>query len=79
MAQRLRDQQAGGPTAAWPHGKPMPSGSSAFPNYQRAEELTERNLNTNKAAVEAWIKGPPTATSRRSTTRCRAARPVAAA
>ncbi|SCD49197.1 hypothetical protein GA0115239_102512 [Streptomyces sp. BpilaLS-43] len=61
LAQRLRDQQSGGPTAAWPHGKPMPSGSSAFPNYQRAEELTERNLNTNKAAIEAWIKGPPPA------------------
>ncbi|WP_330173205.1 hypothetical protein OG875_06070 [Streptomyces sp. NBC_01498] len=61
LAQRLRDQQSGGPTAAWPHGKPMPSGSSAFPDYQRAEELTERNLNTNKAAIEAWIKGPPPA------------------
>ncbi|WP_424568359.1 RNase A-like domain-containing protein [Streptomyces sp. CH-036] len=61
LAQRLRDQQSGGPTTAWPHGKPMPSGSSAFPNYQRAEELTERNLNRNKAAIEAWIKGPPPA------------------
>ncbi|MFC5800958.1 RNase A-like domain-containing protein [Streptomyces formicae] len=59
LAQRLRDQQANGPTQAWPHGKPMPSGSSAFPNYQRAEELTEHNLNQNKAAIEAWIKGPP--------------------
>ncbi|MEV5617961.1 RNase A-like domain-containing protein [Streptomyces bacillaris] len=59
LAQRLRDQQSGGPTTAWPHGKPMPSSSSAFPNYQRAEELTERNLNKNKAAIEAWIKGPP--------------------
>ncbi|MFY0511979.1 RNase A-like domain-containing protein [Streptomyces anulatus] len=29
LVQRLRDQQSGGPTAAWPHGKPMPSGSSA--------------------------------------------------
>ncbi|MFE0248964.1 RNase A-like domain-containing protein [[Kitasatospora] papulosa] len=79
LAQRLRDQQSGGPTASRPHGKTMPSGSSAFPNYQRAEELTERNLNTNRAAIEAWIKGPPTATSSRSTTRCRAARPAAAA
>ncbi|MFJ8918860.1 RNase A-like domain-containing protein [Streptomyces sp. NPDC102415] len=61
LAQRLRDQQSNGPTQAWPHGKPMPSGSSAFPNYQRAEELTERNLNTNKAAIESWIKGPPPA------------------
>ncbi|MFH9691022.1 RNase A-like domain-containing protein [Streptomyces sp. NPDC017413] len=63
LAQRLRDQQSGGPTAAWPHGKPMPSGSSAFPSYQRAEELTERNLNTNKVAIEAWIKGPPPASN----------------
>ncbi|WP_406323108.1 RNase A-like domain-containing protein [Streptomyces sp. NBC_01637] len=61
LAQRLRDQQSNGPTAAWPHGKPGLSGSSAFPNYQRAEELTERNLNKNKVAIEAWIKGPPPA------------------
>ncbi|MFF3359793.1 RNase A-like domain-containing protein [Streptomyces sp. NPDC002917] len=61
LAQRLRDQQSNDPTAAWPHGKPGLSGSSAFPNYQRAEELTERNLNKNKVAIEAWIKGPPPA------------------
>ncbi|MFF0276158.1 RNase A-like domain-containing protein [Streptomyces sp. NPDC094447] len=61
LAQRLRDQQSGGPTQAWPHGKPMPSGSSAFPNYRRAEDLTEYNLNRNKADIEAWIKGPPPA------------------
>jgi hypothetical protein len=59
LVQRLRDQQVSGPTAAWPHGKPRPGASSAFPNYQRAEELTEYNLNKNKAAIEAWIKGPP--------------------
>ncbi|MFD8676762.1 RNase A-like domain-containing protein [Streptomyces seoulensis] len=61
LAQRLRDQQSSGPTQAWPHGKPMPSGSSAFPNYQRAEDLTEYNLNKNKADIERWIKGPPPA------------------
>ncbi|WP_413752551.1 hypothetical protein NRF20_11800 [Streptomyces sp. R-74717] len=59
LAQRLRDQQSNGPTLAWPHGKPKIGSSSAFPNYQRAEELTEYNLNQNKAAIEAWIKGPP--------------------
>ncbi|MEU8761069.1 RNase A-like domain-containing protein [Streptomyces sp. NPDC048659] len=59
LAQRLRDQQANGPTLAWPYGKPKPSASSAFPNYERAQELTEYNLNHNKAAIEAWIKGPP--------------------
>jgi hypothetical protein len=59
LAQRLRDQQGNGPTQAWPYGKPKIGSSSAFPNYQRAEELTEYNLNKNKAAIEAWIKGPP--------------------
>ncbi|MEU0914518.1 RNase A-like domain-containing protein [Streptomyces althioticus] len=59
LAQRLRDQQTNGPTQAWPYGKPYPGAASSFPNYQRAEELTEYNLNKNKAAIEAWIKGPP--------------------
>ncbi|MGP4085584.1 RNase A-like domain-containing protein [Streptomyces sp. KR55] len=59
LAQRLRDQQTYGPTQAWPYGRPYPGASSAFPNYRRAEELTEYNLNKNKAAIEAWIKGPP--------------------
>ncbi|MFE2129549.1 RNase A-like domain-containing protein [Streptomyces amritsarensis] len=59
LAQRLRDQQGNGPTQAWPYGKPKPSASSAFPNYQRAQELTQYNLNQNAAAIEAWIKGPP--------------------
>ncbi|WP_086824497.1 RNase A-like domain-containing protein, partial [Streptomyces sp. NRRL B-24572] len=59
LTQRLRDQQTNGPTQAWPYGKPYPGSSSAFPNYQRAEYLTEYNLNQNKAAIEAWIKGPP--------------------
>ncbi|MFD4003187.1 RNase A-like domain-containing protein [Streptomyces rubiginosohelvolus] len=53
LAERLRDQQSRGPTTVWPHGKPMPSSSSLLPNYQRAEELTERNLNRNKAAIQA--------------------------
>ncbi|MEW1698071.1 RNase A-like domain-containing protein, partial [Streptomyces sp. NPDC091278] len=44
-----------------PHGKPYPGSSSAFPNYQRAEDLTEYTLNQNKARIEAWIKGPPPA------------------
>ncbi|GAA4541942.1 RNase A-like domain-containing protein [Streptomyces collinus] len=60
LAQRLRDQQSNPtPTQAWPYGKPMPKAASAFPNYQRAEKLTEYNLNQNKAAIDAWIKGPP--------------------
>lgn len=60
LAQRLRDQQKNpDPTKTWPHGKPSIRASSAFPNYRRAEELTEYNLNWNKAAIEAWIKGPP--------------------
>lgn len=59
LRQRLRDQQSSGPTPTWPHGIPIPGGSSAFPNYQRAQELTEYNLNRNKPAIEAWLKGPP--------------------
>jgi hypothetical protein len=59
LAQRLRDQQSNGPTPAWPHGKPGIGSSSAFPSYQRAEDLTEYTLNKNKAGIEAWIKGPP--------------------
>ncbi|GAA3292933.1 hypothetical protein GCM10020295_13490 [Streptomyces cinereospinus] len=60
LAQRLRDQQSNPtPTQAWPYGKPYPKAASAFPDYQRAEELTEYNLNQNKAVIEAWIKGPP--------------------
>ncbi|MFF8271338.1 RNase A-like domain-containing protein [Streptomyces sp. NPDC016562] len=59
LAQRLRDQQQNGPTQAWPYGKPKPSASSSFPTYQRAQELTQYNLNQNTAAIEAWIKGPP--------------------
>ncbi|MFC9702340.1 RNase A-like domain-containing protein [Streptomyces sp. NPDC056943] len=59
LTQRLRDQQSNGPTETWPYGKPKPGASSAFPNYQRAQELTEHNLNRNKAGIEAWIKGPP--------------------
>ncbi|MCB5178719.1 RNase A-like domain-containing protein [Streptomyces antimicrobicus] len=59
LAQRLRDQQANGPTQAWPYGKPKIGSSSSFPNYQRAEQLTEYNLNHNASAIEAWIKGPP--------------------
>ncbi|RSS45930.1 RNase A-like domain-containing protein [Streptomyces sp. WAC08241] len=62
LAQRLRDQQSNGPTQAWPHGKPGIAGASAFPDYRRAEDLTEYNLNKNKAAIDAWIKGPPPAT-----------------
>ncbi|MEV7671051.1 RNase A-like domain-containing protein [Streptomyces sp. NPDC088752] len=62
LAQRLRDQQSNGPTQAWPHGKPGIAGASAFPDYRRAEDLTEYNLTKNKAAIDAWIKGPPPAT-----------------
>ena len=59
LVQRLRDQQSKGSPAAWPYGKPSPGAASAFSNYQRAEDLTEYNLNKNKAAIATWIKGPP--------------------
>ncbi|WP_031090179.1 RNase A-like domain-containing protein [Streptomyces sp. NRRL WC-3549] len=51
--------QGNGPTAAWPHGKPLPGSSSSFSSYQRAEELIQHNLNKNQPAIDAWIKGPP--------------------
>lgn len=35
LAQRPRDQQGNGPTAAWPHGKPIPGSSSSFSSYRR--------------------------------------------
>ncbi|MEV0413466.1 RNase A-like domain-containing protein [Streptomyces sp. NPDC050448] len=59
LAQRLRDQQQGSPTTSWPYGKPKIGSSSSFPDYARAQELTEYNLNHNSADIEAWIKGPP--------------------
>ncbi|MFD4868658.1 RNase A-like domain-containing protein [Streptomyces sp. NPDC058412] len=59
LMQRLRDQVQGNPTQTWPFGKPKTKASSAFPDYQRAQELTQHNLNENAAAIDAWIKGPP--------------------
>jgi hypothetical protein len=44
----------GGPSPAWLHGKPYPKAFSSFPDYRRAEKLTEHNLNQNEAAIEAW-------------------------
>lgn len=58
MAQRLRDQ--GENNNNWPEGrKPGIGSASAFPSYQKAEKLTEYNLNKNKGAIDAWITGPP--------------------
>ncbi|MFD4741605.1 MULTISPECIES: RNase A-like domain-containing protein [Streptomyces] len=59
LMQRLRDQVQGNQTQTWPFGKPKTKASSAFPDYQRAQELTQHNLNQNAAAIDAWIKGPP--------------------
>ncbi|MEV6653052.1 RNase A-like domain-containing protein [Streptomyces sp. NPDC051219] len=59
LAQRLRDQQNGGVTQAWPHGKPVPSASSSFKTYADAERLTQHNLNKNRAEIEAWLAGNP--------------------
>ncbi|MGN9791806.1 hypothetical protein ACTMTU_12035 [Streptomyces sp. OZ13] len=36
-------------------------GRFVVPRLPTAEELTEYNLNQNKAAIEAWIQGPPPA------------------
>ncbi|MFD8892013.1 RNase A-like domain-containing protein [Streptomyces sp. NPDC059566] len=59
LMQRLRDQVQGNQTQTWPFGKPKTRASSAFPDYRRAQELTQHNLNQNAAAIDAWIKGPP--------------------
>ncbi|MFG2481820.1 RNase A-like domain-containing protein [Streptomyces virginiae] len=59
LMQRLRDQVQGNQTDTWPFGKPKTKASSAFPDFQRAQELTQHNLNENTAVIDAWIKGPP--------------------
>ncbi|MGW6396299.1 RNase A-like domain-containing protein [Streptomyces sp. NPDC055103] len=61
LKQRLRDQQnnPGHTTPTWPYGNPRISGSSSFPTYDRAQELTQHTINDNSAAIKAWLKGPP--------------------
>ncbi|MFF1354894.1 RNase A-like domain-containing protein [Streptomyces sp. NPDC058297] len=60
LAQRLRDQ-GGPPTPSWPDGKPAIGSASTFTTAERAQELTQRNIDKNAAAVKEWLDRPPTA------------------
>ncbi|MET8981214.1 RNase A-like domain-containing protein [Streptomyces sp. NPDC004539] len=63
LVQRLRDLTNGRTTDAWPYGKPTVSSSSAFADMEKAQELTQYNIDQNSAAIEAWLKGPPPPTN----------------
>ncbi|MGW3404481.1 RNase A-like domain-containing protein [Streptomyces zhihengii] len=62
LAQRLRDQSQP-PTAAWPHNKPTIAAASTFENAEKAQELTQYNVNQNAQAIKAWLDGPPPPTN----------------
>ncbi|MGW7412503.1 RNase A-like domain-containing protein [Streptomyces sp. NPDC054863] len=62
LAQRLRDQGTQA-TATWPHGKPSIGGSSTFESVQKAQELTQYNINKNSQEIQDWLKGPPPPTN----------------
>ncbi|GGT20282.1 RNase A-like domain-containing protein [Streptomyces purpureus] len=66
LAQRLRDQQQNihHTTPTWPQGKPKIGASSSFPDYARAQELTQRNINQNSAEIKAWLASNPTGADR---------------
>ncbi|MEV1026782.1 RNase A-like domain-containing protein [Streptomyces sp. NPDC050264] len=57
LAQRLRDQ-GNPPTAAWPHGKPSIGAASTFPTAERAQELTQYNIDKNSPAIKNWLDDP---------------------
>lgn len=60
LAQRLRDQ-GDPPTAAWPHGKPSVGAASTFTSTEKAQQLTQYNVDENSAAIEEWLGRPPKA------------------
>ncbi|MGW4564296.1 RNase A-like domain-containing protein [Streptomyces sp. NPDC004561] len=62
LAQRLRDQ-GNPPTQTWPHGKPSIGAASTFENAEKAQELTQHNIDANSAEITAWLKGPPPPTN----------------
>ncbi|MFI2314263.1 hypothetical protein [Streptomyces sp. CB00072] len=45
LAQHLRDQQSGGPTTAWPHGKPMPNGETSGRSVSKQPVHPDSNRN----------------------------------
>ncbi|WP_338696728.1 RNase A-like domain-containing protein [Streptomyces sp. Q6] len=57
LAQRLRDQ-GGPPTAAWPHGRPAIGGASTFATPERAQELTQYNVDQNSSQIKTWLDDP---------------------
>ncbi|MGW4385679.1 RNase A-like domain-containing protein [Streptomyces sp. NPDC004685] len=58
LAQRLRDQ-GGPPTNAWPHGKPSIGAASTFESTEKAQELTQHNIDENSTKIKKWLEGPP--------------------
>jgi hypothetical protein len=60
LAQRLRDQ-GNPPTQSWPHGKPSIGSASTFPSADRAQELTQYNIDKNSPEVKEWLGRPPSA------------------
>ncbi|CAL9452974.1 RNase A-like domain-containing protein [Streptomyces sp. enrichment culture] len=63
LAQRLRDQ-SDPPTASWPHNKPKIAAASTFEDMEKAQQLTQYNLNQNSQEIKAWLEGPPPPTDR---------------
>ncbi|MCA6090900.1 hypothetical protein LE181_01725 [Streptomyces sp. SCA3-4] len=58
LAQRLHDQSD--PAASWPeNSRPTIGGSSSFKTMQGAQRLTEHNLRTKEAEIEAWLATNP--------------------
>ncbi|MEV8366522.1 RNase A-like domain-containing protein [Streptomyces niveus] len=62
LAQRLRDQGTA-PTATWQHGKPSIGGASTFASTEKAQELTQHNMDHNSAKIKEWLDGPPPPTN----------------
>ncbi|MER5995587.1 RNase A-like domain-containing protein [Streptomyces viridosporus] len=60
LAQRLRDQGTA-PTQAWPHGKPSIAAASTFTSAERAQKLTQYNIDQNSAVIREWLGRPPKA------------------
>lgn len=56
----MRDQGTP-PTNAWPHGKPSVAAASTFTSAERAQELTQYNIDQNSAAITEWLGRPPKA------------------
>ncbi|MBQ0825676.1 RNase A-like domain-containing protein [Streptomyces tagetis] len=60
LAQRLRDQGTS-PTPAWPHGRPSIAAASTFTSAERAQKLTQYNIDQNSAEIREWLGRPPKA------------------